>query len=199
MKKIVTFVVVLILLAAFSPPQNAGAQAEPFLGQIMMVGFTFCPRGWAECDGQLLPINTNQSLFSLLGTTYGGDGRTTFGLPDLRGRVPIHEGQGPSLDYRPQGSVGGQEENYIAVSQLPAHNHPAWASWGLATQRNAAGNLWAKGPAGNNLYRKKGPNNVQMDQSAIGEVGGGDSVENMQPYLTIKYCIALQGVYPSRN
>ncbi len=196
MKKIVTFAVVLVFLVTFAPPQNAGAGTQPFLGEIMMVGFTFCPTGWADCNGQLLQISQYSALFALLGTTYGGDGRVTFGLPDLRGRVPIHTGTGPGLSPRTQGSRGGQEENYIAVSQLPAHTHSAWAAKGAATTRYPAGRVWAKQGETTKLYREPGTL-VEMDQSAIGDTGGGDSVDNMQPYLVIRYCIALQGTFPS--
>lgn len=197
MKKIIALVIVLSFLAALAPPKNVGAGADPFLGEIMMVGFTFCPRGWAECNGQLLPISQNTALYALLGTTYGGDGITTFGLPDLRGRVPIHTGQGPGLTNRPLGSVGGYEENFISVDQLPAHSHPAWASTGLAWSTRPGGKVWARGRDDTKLYRPP-VQMVQMDQSAIGETGQGDSVGNMQPYLVIRSCIAIQGLFPSR-
>ena len=168
--------------------------SEPFLGQISIVGFNFAPRGWAFCDGQLLAINQNQSLYSLLGTTYGGDGRTTFALPDLRGRTPIHpDGAGIS-----QGSRAGEETHTLTAAEMPAHTHQLMASRGGADSSRPANALPAESdePA----YRA-GNTMVPLHSSAVGNasVGGNQPHDNMQPYLVLNHIIALQGLFPSRN
>jgi len=167
---------------------------DPFLGQITMFGGNFAPRGWALCDGQLLSISQYSALFSLLGTTYGGDGRTTFGLPDLRSRVPMHAGHGPGLSNRPLGQKGGSETNRLSVAQLPAHHHTL----------NAKEEANSDDPS-NNFVAGTGTNafgtaaDVAMNPNSTGDTGGGQEVNNIQPYQCINYIIALQGVYPSRN
>lgn len=178
-------------------PDRAEAGLDPFLGEIMMVGYNFCPRGWANADGQLLPINQNQALFSLYGTMYGGDGRTTFALPDLRGRVPIHAGAGPGLsDYR-QGAKGGSESNTLTVPQLPPHSHSLNASSAAASTPSPGGNLMAA--TGRDSTYAPGRASAALDRSAIGSTGGGQPVNNMQPYQVIRYCVAVQGIFPARN
>lgn len=165
--------------------------AEPFLAEIRMMSFGFPPKGWALCNGQRLPVNQNQALFSLLGTTYGGDGRQTFQLPDFQGRVPIHVG--PSY---PLGAVGGEAKHTLTVNELPAHNHVVNAS-STAAETNIPGNTAYLGLV-NNTY---GPatNLVAMAPSEIGTAGGQQPHENMQPYLGITFSIALQGIFPTRN
>jgi microcystin-dependent protein len=166
--------------------------SEPFLAEIRMVGFNFAPRSWAFCDGQILPINQNQSLYSLLGTVYGGDGRTTFALPDLRGRVPVSVGP----DHR-QGQKSGEENHVLAVNEMPAHDHVAQATESNATAPSPDGNLLADS-APTELY--SGPDNlVAMKEATVSSVGGGQGHNNMQPYQAINFCIALQGLFPSRN
>ena len=169
--------------------------AEPFLSEIRIMSFVFAPKGWARCNGQLLPINQNQALFSLLGTTFGGDGRVNFALPDLRGRVPIHVGGGHT-----QGEAGGTESVTITQSQMPAHNHFAMGTNNNATQAspnpNASSNAYAR--AGNQMYGTVG-NQVAMSPSMVGNVGGSQPHENRQPFLVLNYIVALQGVFPSRN
>ena len=165
--------------------------AEPFLSEIRMMSFVFAPKGWALCNGQLLPINQNQALFSLLGTTFGGDGRVNFALPDLRGRTPIHVGSGHSLGER-----GGEQAHTLSINELPTHTHVMQASnqtastntptAALALSNSSASNLWAP-PA----------NLVAMAPSAVTNVGGSQAHLNMQPFLTISFCIALQGIFPS--
>lgn len=177
--------------------------AEPFLGQILMFGGNFAPRGWALCDGQLLAISGNSALFSILGTTYGGDGRTTFALPDLRGRVAIHEGVGPGLSPKSLGSKGGSETNTLNVNQLPAHAHDVVVNCvnGPGNANTAAGNVWSA-DAGNQsaTYSNAAPNGtMQGDAVTVENTGNNQAVNNMQPYQVINYIIALQGTFPSRN
>jgi len=170
------------------------AMAEPFLAEIRIVSFNYPPKGWAFCNGQLLPINQNQALFSLLGTTYGGDGRVTFGLPNLQGRVPIHVGPADAL-----GELGGAETVTLAASELPAHAHVALADAGVAISASPAGNLLAKKPRfGADVYT--GPSDLTpLSAASVGPAGGGQPHWNMQPYLALNFVIALQGIYPSRN
>lgn len=166
--------------------------SEPFLGEIRIMGFTFAPRGWALCDGQILPINQNQSLYSLLGTTYGGDGRTTFALPDLRGRAPIFTGNGHSLGQR-----SGEETHTLMANEMPAHTHAMQASPTAADTPLPAGNMLATVAAAD-IYNPA--NNLQaMSGASVTHVGGSQAHENMQPFLTLNFCIALQGLFPSRN
>lgn len=167
----------------------------PFLGEIKMISFGFAPKGWVLCNGQLLPINQNQALFSLLGTTYGGDGRVTFGLPDLRGRVSMHVGNGHT-----QGERGGEESHTLIVSEMPAHVHqiPATANAGDTNRPLSA----APANAAPNQVYTSSPNpstGVQMNPAMISTAGGSQPHTNMQPYLVIGFVIALQGIFPSRN
>jgi microcystin-dependent protein len=166
--------------------------AEPFLSEIRLMSFVFAPRGWALCNGQLLPINQNQALFSLLGTTFGGDGRVNFALPDLRGRVPIHVGGAHTLGER-----GGEQAHTLTTGELPAHTHQFRSSTAVATTRSPGGNLAAQSAAAN-LY---GPatNPVAMAPDSLANAGGSQAHLNMQPFLTISFCIALQGIFPSQN
>jgi len=166
--------------------------AEPFLSEVRIFSFVFAPRGWAQCNGQLLPINQNQALFSLLGTTYGGNGQTNFALPDLRGRVPIHTGAGHTL-----GESGGEQAHTLSLAELPAHGHAGIASSNGPTVTSPSGNFWASNtsfsPYGNT-------GDVQMSsQSSPGSIGGSQAHLNMQPFLTLNFSIALQGIFPSRN
>ncbi len=171
--------------------------AEPFLAEIRIVGFTFAPRGWAYCDGQILPINQNQSLYSLLGTTYGGDGRTSFALPDLRSRTPIHRGDGYQL-----GRKGGAETITLTAAQIGAHTHEMRASTNVANQM-APLEGYALAEAGtpsslDPIY--VAPSALKnLAGSTTTQTGGGQAHNNMQPYITVGYCIALQGLFPSRN
>lgn len=166
--------------------------SEPFLGEIMIVGFNFAPRGWALCNGQLLPIAQNQSLYSLLGTTYGGDGRTSFALPDLRGRTPIHFGNGHTL-----GQKSGEETHTLAATEMPAHTHAVQASPTAADTPLPGGNLPGTTAAAD-VYNAA--NNVEnMSAAAVANNGSGQAHANMQPYLTLNFCIALRGLFPSRD
>jgi len=177
--------------------------AEPFIGQIIMFGGNFAIRGWALCDGQLLPISQYTALFSLLGTTFGGDGRATFALPDLRGRVPLHFGQGPGLSQYQLGQTGGAEQVTLNAAQIPAHNHPATANAlnGPGNSNVAAGNVWAKDLGTQSATYSNAAPNAAMSPNAltVGNAGGSQPHTNVQPYLCINFLIALEGIYPSRN
>ena len=165
--------------------------AEPFLSEIRIMSFVFAPKGWALCNGQLLPINQNQALFSLLGTTFGGDGRVNFALPDLRGRTPIHVGSSHTLGER-----GGEQAHTLSVSELPQHTHVLQASSTDGTAIIPGGNILGGSP--NQLYGP--PNNlVATNASSVTNVGGSQAHLNMQPFLTLSFCIALQGIFPSPN
>ncbi|MCG8416402.1 MAG: tail fiber protein [Proteobacteria bacterium] len=165
--------------------------SEPFLAEIRIVGFNFAPRGWAFCDGQILPINQNQSLYSLLGTTYGGDGRTSFALPDLRGRTPTHVGNG-----HPLGQRGGEETHTLSTAEMPAHRHVVRASSVDGTSPLPADAALARST--NQIYHE--PTNLEpMNSGSVASVGGSQGHENMQPFITLNFCIALMGLFPSRN
>lgn len=170
--------------------------SEPFLAEVRIVGFNFAPRGWAFCDGQILPINQNQSLYSLLGTTYGGDGRTSFALPDMRGRTPIHVGSSNGVSHL-LGQKSGEETHTLTAAEMPQHDHVLSASNANANSRLTPGNAWARSPI--QIYRNPGGSTVNMRSGAITNTGGGQAHNNMQPYLALNFCIALQGLFPSRN
>jgi microcystin-dependent protein len=164
--------------------------AEPFLSEIRLMSFAAPPKGWAACNGQLLPINQNQPLFSLLGTTYGGNGQTTFALPDLRGRVPLHVGTGHTL-----GQSGGEQAHTLSLSEMPTHTHLANAAGDDVTVDAPAGNLL--GSAANQYAAP--PVNTSLVPTTLANVGGSQAHSNMQPFLALTYCIALIGIFPSRN
>lgn len=168
--------------------------SEPFIGEIRLFGFNFAPRGWALCDGQLLDIASHSALFSLLGTTYGGDGRTTFGLPDLRGRVAVHKGSGPGLTTRNMGQKAGAETVTLNVNQIPPHRHSLIAAAEGANQGKPGDNELAS----SNIYHAP-TSDATLAASSIGQTGGGQAHENMQPFLVANYCIALMGIFPSRS
>lgn len=164
--------------------------AEPFLSEIRIMSFVFAPKGWALCNGQLLPINQNQALFSLLGTTYGGDGRVNFALPNLQGKVPIHMGSGHTL-----GETGGEQAHTLTIQELPAHTHLINASKAPSDTNAAAGGYLA---LTSNSYAPAG-NLVSMAPGEVGNAGGSQAHLNMQPFLVLNFCIALQGIFPSQN
>lgn len=167
--------------------------AEPFLSEIRIMSFVFPPKGWALCDGQLLPINQNQPLFSLLGTTFGGDGRVNFGLPDLRGRTPVHVGSGHTLGER-----GGEQAHTLSIAEIPTHVHVWNANGSPATTNTPTTSLVLAQSTGDNAW---GPasNLVAMNPGTIANTGGSQAHLNMQPFLTLSFCIALQGIFPSAN
>lgn len=179
---------------------------DPFIGEIKMVGFNYAPQGWALCNGQLLPISQNQALFSLLGTNFGGDGRTNFGLPDLRGRTPMHYGQGPGLTPRQMGQKGGQEAVMLSVPQMPSHSHSGTiqpnASTASADKSDPTGAYPAvEGSGRETTNQYAGSSDTQMGETdfTTSSAGGSQAHDNMSPYQVVSFCIALQGVYPPRS
>ena len=167
--------------------------AEPFLSEIRIMSFGFAPKGWALCNGQLLPINQNQALFSLLGTTYGGDGRVNFALPDLQGRASIHMGQGHTLGER-----GGEQAHTLSVSEIPVHVHQSQAtSVAATTSIPGSGSMLAQ--AGLSFLYGPPDNLVAMSSPAVANTGGSQAHTNMQPFLVLNFCIALQGIFPSQT
>jgi microcystin-dependent protein len=164
--------------------------AEPFLGEVRIMSFGYAPRGWALCNGQLMPINQNQALFSLLGTTFGGDGRVNFALPDLRGRTPIHVGGGYTL-----GARGGEQSHTLGIAEVPQHVHTLNASQSNANMPTPANAMFG---TSNNMYA--GPANLTaVNQQTVVNTGGSQAHLNMQPFMTLSLCIALQGIFPSPN
>jgi len=172
--------------------------ADPFVAEIRMVPFNFVPRGWAACDGQLLPLSQNTALFSLLGTTYGGDGRSTFALPDLRGRAAMHHGQGPGLSAYDLGQRGGEENVTLLESQMPPHTHGLRAVAAPGTVLSPAGAAFARAPGTASLYGAASGISGAMAAATVNP-GGGTPHNNMQPYLALHFIIALQGVFPPRG
>jgi len=167
--------------------------STPFLSEIKIVSFNFAPKGWTLCNGQLLPINQNQALFSLLGTTYGGDGRVNFALPNLQGRIPNHIGSGFTL-----GEQGGETAHTLNITELPAHTHtPTGNKTDPATATAATGNLWGTNGFGTGQYAAS--SNASMNPACVGPTGGNQPHENMSPYLVLNFIIALQGIFPSQN
>jgi microcystin-dependent protein len=167
--------------------------AEPFLSEIRIMSFGFPPKGWAECNGQLLPINQNQALFALIGTTYGGDGQRTFALPNLQGRTPIHAGDGYAL-----GQAGGEPAHTLASAEMPGHTHTLAASTSATGGSASPANAYLGG--GNNVYAAPTAGTLTtLTPASVSSVGGGQAHENRQPFLALTFCIALQGIFPSQN
>lgn len=164
--------------------------AEPFLSEIRVMSFVFAPKGWALCNGQLLPINQNQALFSLLGTTFGGDGRVNFALPDLRGRTPLHVGSGHTLGER-----GGEQAHTLSIAELPTHTHVFSGSQTNANAPTPGNSVFG---TSNNMY-SAATNLTSINSQTIANTGGSQAHLNMQPFLTLSFCIALQGIFPSPN
>lgn len=174
--------------------------SNPFVAEIRIVGFNFAPKGWAQCNGQLLPISQNTALFSLLGTSYGGDGKSTFGLPNFEGSAPIHQGQGAGLSQRFIGESGGEQNITLLITEMPAHSHAAQSNTAGGNNNSPANNLWST------LGTTRTPpplyfnaQNTQMNPLATGAAGGSQPHNNMSPYLVLNFIIAMQGVFPARN
>ncbi len=216
MKKLIrkltlTGAAVAVLSLTFGSSQPASAQVDPYIGQLMLVGFGFCPRGWTDADGQTAPVQQNPALFSLYGTMYGGDGRTTFGLPGLRGRYPMHTGTGPGLSPRPQGQKAGVETVTLTAGEAPVHNHPATTTATLNATTGIA-NVAAPGTTvvladgrTTDLYSADANDTtLRSDAIAAGtsvenNTGGGQAHNNMPPFLVLRWCIAVTGTFPPRN
>lgn len=181
-------------LAANAPAQ---AQTEPYLGDIILVGFNFCPRGYVDAAGQLLPINSNQALFSLYGTMYGGDGRTTFAMPDMRSRIPMGTGTGPGLPPATQGARFGDETITMTVSMMPSHNHEAYGAEAPPNQETPTDHVLASFPI-NPTYSSATPTTAFAD-GTITHTGGGQGFDNVAPTIAMRYCVATTGLFPPRN
>jgi microcystin-dependent protein len=195
-----------LLLISLILPSGLTQAQEAYLGELRWFGFTFCPRGWLDANGQLLDIWQNDALFSLYGTTYGGDGRTNFGLPDLRGRVSLHTGQGPGLPNFPLGSKGGKAATTLTTAQMPEHRHTINVSSGAASYSDGSNGVLGSAVARNTkkngdiyIYDGPGTANQQLAADSMADTGGGESHNNMQPYLTLRACVATVGTYPSRS
>jgi microcystin-dependent protein len=173
--------------------------ATPFLGEIKMFAGNFAPRSYAFCSGQILAIAQNTALFSILGTTYGGNGQTTFALPNLQGRVPIHAGQGPGLSTYSLGQVGGTETVTLNINQIPSHTHLLTANNGPGTSAAPANNMVLAGSTARDRVYTTNPANVTLAPNAVGNAGGSQPFSNIQPYLAINFIIAIEGIFPSRN
>ena len=199
---VVSALSVIAATATFSGAPTKASADEPFLGDIIAVGFNFCPRGWTAAEGQLLPISSNTALFSLLGTTYGGDGRSTFGLPDLRGRTAMGQGSGPGLTPTSMGTKKGAEAITLTVAQMPPHRHTVRANNLDGDKAGPGGKLLAAAPpsgVGSETIYSTEPATTQMSAAMISPSGGGQPMAVQDPYLVMRYCIALTGVYPSRS
>jgi microcystin-dependent protein len=171
--------------------------SEPYVGEIRMFGGSFAPAGWLFCEGQALPISEYETLFQLIGTTYGGDGESTFALPDLRGRIPLHQGKGPGLGNYLLGETGGAEEITLTTQQLPAHTHPLLATRSVGADASPQGSLLAAGGS-SNVYRQ-GPCAVTLSDRTVAPAGGSQPHSNFQPYLCVDFIISLFGIFPSPN
>lgn len=171
--------------------------ADPFVAEIRIFPFNFAPRGWAFCDGQLLPLSQNTALFALLGTTYGGNGQSNFALPNMQGDAPMHPGQGPGLSLHDLGETGGSETVTLLQSEMPSHSHSVSASLADGTSQTAAGEKLATG-VGIGQYASAA-SLIQLSPAGLAAAGGGQPHNNMMPYLTLNFCIAMQGVFPPRT
>ncbi len=189
----------LALATMFSAPASVACSPEPYLGSICVTAAVFCPRGYAEASGQILAISSNSALFSLMGTTYGGDGRTTFGLPDLRGRSAVGIGTGPGLSNINQGQKGGAETVTLTAAQIPSHTHQARAISAPGDTNSPVNNTWSTDLGVASATYHSGTPDADMNNAAIDNTGGGQSHENRSPYIGLRHCIAIQGLYPPRN
>ncbi|MCE2928970.1 MAG: tail fiber protein [Candidatus Caenarcaniphilales bacterium] len=189
------FIKLFTLAVVFTNIQlGASAATEPFIGEIMMTVGSFCPRGWASAEGQTLPITQNTSLFAVIGTTYGGDGTTNFRLPDLRSRLPMGQGAGPGLTNRPMGEKLGTETIILTLDNLPNHNHSIMVKDGRGVKTDAANAFIA----GSGIFRDSGTSKA-LNAATVSSAGGNQPFAIIPPYTTVRYCIALEGIFPSRN
>lgn len=179
----------------FAPAAHA---QSPYIGEVICGGWNFCPSGWGECNGQLVPIAENDTLFSLIGTTYGGDGQTTFALPNIQGRTMVGQGQGPGLSNKVIGGTGGTETVTLTANQMPGHTHAMAANTATEKAASPTGRIMGTAPVGAAVFSSSAPN-ATLSASAVSTVGGSQPHNNLQPYLAVKCCISLFGVYPSQN
>ena len=182
---------------AFTAVIFRGVMAQPYIGEIRCCGFNFAPVGWAMCNGQLMAISENSALFNLIGTTYGGDGQSTFALPNLQSRVPIHQGSLAGNNYV-MGQIGGVETVTLSTAELPAHSHSIVATSNAATVKRPANTFYAASSSGNNFY-ESGTALTAIASNTVSSAGGGQPHSNLQPYLTLNWCISLFGIYPSQS
>ena len=172
---------------------------DPFVAEIRIFPFNFAPKGWAFCDGQILPLSQNTALFSLLGTTYGGDGKSNFALPNMQGNAPMHPGQGPGLSLHDLGETGGSDTVTLLESEIPSHSHTLMCLPAVADSQSPAGGTIARVTGAQPYLAPAGAPLVAMNSNAVTPAGGDQPHNNLQPYLTLNFCIALQGVYPPRT
>lgn len=182
--------------AQYSIIKNTPKMSQPYVGEIRMFGGNFAPAGWEFCNGQLISISENETLFNLIGTTYGGDGQSTFGLPDLRGRLPIHMGQGPGLSPHTIGEMSGTENVTLTQNQIPSHTHTPLAN-SASSSDSPSGNVWAAASGAAPYGAAPGP--LQMNPAMIGAAGGSQPHDNLHPYLAVSFIISLFGIYPSQT
>ena len=173
--------------------------SDQFVAEIRIFPFNFAPKGWAFCDGQLLPISQNTALFSLLGTTYGGNGTSNFALPNMQGSTPMQQGQGPGLSLRDLGEVAGEQTVTLLQTEMPSHSHTAQGSSTVANQLTPVNNAWAAGQKGFGFFYAPVGSNVNMNVAALSITGSSLPHNNMMPFLTLNFCIALQGIFPARS
>jgi microcystin-dependent protein len=186
-------------LLLFAPPRPAGANADPFIGEVSCGGYNFCPKGWMECNGQLLPIAQNTALFSLLGTMYGGDGKSNFALPNLQGRTLLHQGSGPGLTPRSVAETGGEASHALTTAEIPVHSHQVLAFPGAGNSQSPANAVWAVSSTGIPAYAADLTPRTGMAADALASAGSGTPINLLKPYQTLKCCIAVQGIFPPRN
>ncbi len=196
MRRWMVVMAMLVAAALSAVPASAQSGGSPYLGEIIVVAFNFPPIGWAECNGQIMSISQNSALFQLIGTTYGGDGVQTFALPDLRGRTPLHQGQGPGLSPYVIGQTGGVEQVTLNVNQMPQHSHQVFGSTNPGTLGSPSGSVWATQTRAA-VYSSS--ENTDMAPGTLGMTGGGQPHDNLSPYLTMNYIIALEGIFPTQN
>lgn len=195
MKKILYIVILVFLLIG---NQKGFCQDNPYIGQIKMFAGNFAPAGWALCNGQLLPISENEALFAIIGTTYGGDGQTTFALPDLRGRVPMHTGTGAGLTTRVLGEMSGSETTTMTINQMPAHSHLVAGTTSDGNQSTPTGNIFANTKILDKEYSDAAADTT-MKSVMVGNTGGNLPINNVQPFLAVNFIISLYGIFPSQN